>query len=129
MGAHQVNSLDNARPCYFLYFIRKRTLTDVLPPLLTFFKTLQVMVADRDKQSTLAATQSRRILRRLETGVWDLLHLLDLGPLETDPIIQLLVDQLGDKLKDSSGPAFILEPKRNIDANILWLKLKHRSTN
>ena len=76
--------------------------------------------------------------------MWDLLHLLDLGPLETDPIIQvffklgspflnlnpkLLVDQLGDKLKDSSGPAFILEPKRNIDANILWLKLKHRSTN
>ena len=76
--------------------------------------------------------------------MWDLLHLLDLGPLETDPIIQvffklgspflnsnpqLLVDQLGDKLKDSSGPAFILEPKRNIDANILWLKFKHRSTN
>merc|ERR1712107_490455 len=54
-------------------FIRKRTLIDVLPPLLTFFKTLQVMVADRDKQSTLAATQSRRILSRLETGVWDLL--------------------------------------------------------
>ena len=28
---------------------------------------------------------------RLETGVWDLLHLLDLGPLETDPIIQVHV--------------------------------------
>lgn len=110
-------------------FIRRRTLTDVLPPLLTFFKTLQVMVTDRDKQATLAATQSRRILNRLETGVWDLLHLLDLGPLDTDPIIQLLVDHLGGKLQDSSSPAFTLKPKRNIDANILWLKIEHRSTN
>jgi len=110
-------------------FIRRRTLTDVLPPLLTFFKTLQVMVTDRDKQATLAATQSRRILNRLETGVWDLLHLLDLGPLDTDPIIQLLVDHLGGKLQDASSPAFTLKPKRNIDANILWLKIEHRSTN
>ena len=76
--------------------------------------------------------------------MWDLLHLLDLGPLDTDPIIQvcwpsqyskstlplqLLVDHLGDKLQDSSSPAFTLKPKRNIDANILWLKIEHRSTN
>ena len=27
-------------------FIRKRTLTDVLPPLLTFFKTLQVALSE-----------------------------------------------------------------------------------
>ena len=47
------------------------------------------MVADRDRQATLAATQSRRILARLQAGVWDLLELLDLGPLETDPLIQV----------------------------------------
>ena len=105
-------------------FIRQRTVTDVLPPLLTFFKTLQVMVADRERQATLAATQSRRILARLQAGIWDLLELLDLGPLETDPLIQLVVEYLGDKLTASPGVA--LEPRRNLDRNILTLKLQHK---
>ena len=89
------------------------------------------MVADRDKHNTLAAVQSRRILARLSAGVWDLLQLLDLQPLETDPIIQLLLEHLGDKLgvdgEDSSSQSS-LEPKRNVDANILWLKLNHKSS-
>ena len=40
-------------------FVHRRTVTDVLPPLLSFFRTLEVMVKDRDKQHTMAANQSR----------------------------------------------------------------------
>jgi len=134
-------------------FIRKRTVTDVLPPLLGFFKTLQVMVGERALQATLAATQARRILGRLEEGVWALLHLLDLPPVETDAVIQLVVDHLGHRLEASSthsssppsssthssspsssstlsssnpSSSFQPKPKRSVDANILWLKLNHR---
>ena len=94
---------------------------------------IQLMVTDRSKQNTMAATQSRRILSRLSAGIWDLLELLNLQPLETDPIIQLLLDHLGDKLdvisEDGSSvtSSSSLEPKRNVDANILWLKLNHKS--
>jgi len=102
-------------------FVHKRTVTDVFPPLLKFFHTLQVMVGDRDRQTTLAATQSRRILSRLVSGLWTFLHLLDLGPLESDPLIGLLLDHLGDKL--GTGETEFLKPKRNLDANILWLKM------
>eukprot|EP00092_Neocalanus_flemingeri_P022609 GFUD01024522.1.p1 GENE.GFUD01024522.1~~GFUD01024522.1.p1 ORF type:complete len:985 (+),score=312.04 GFUD01024522.1:63-3017(+) len=112
-------------------FVHKRTVTDVFPPLLKFFQTLQLMVSDRDKHTTLAASQSRRILARLSAGVWDLLELLDLQPLETDPIIQLLLEHLGDKLDvagEENSSHCILEPKRNLDANILWLKLNHKSS-
>jgi len=114
-------------------FVHKRTVSDVFPPLLKFFQTLQLMVADRDKHNTLAATQSRRILTRLSGGVWDLLELLNLQPLETDPIIQLLLEHLGDKLdietEDCDGSSkTCLRPKRNLDSNILWLKLNHKSS-
>merc|ERR1711915_1028790 len=114
-----------------LPLVHKRTVTDVFPPLLKFFQTLQLMVKDRSKQNTMAATQSRRILSRLSAGIWDLLELLNLQPLETDPIIQLLLDHLGDKLDVISEEGLSvtssssLEPKRNVDANILWLKLNH----
>ena len=89
------------------------------------------MVADRDKHNTMAATQSRRILARLSAGVWDLLEMLDLQPLETDPIIELLLEHLGDKLDvagEETSSHGSLEPKRNLDANILWLKLNHKSS-
>ena len=78
------------------------------------------------KPLCLAATQSRRILARLQAGIWDLLELLDLGPLETDPLIQLVVEYLGDKLTASPGVALDLEPRRNLDRNILTLKLQHK---
>jgi len=112
-------------------FVHKRTVTDVFPPLLKFFQTLQLMVNDRDKHNTLAATQSRRILARLSAGVWELLELLNLQPLETDPIIQLLLEHLGDKLDvagEDRNSDNSLKPKRNLDANILWLKLNHKSS-
>ena len=122
----------------------------------------KVMVTDRDKQATLAATQSRRILNRFlrmhclqivfnkllcQVGDWCVGPIASVGPwpfghrphhsglLAAFPVfqcstlpLQLLVDHLGDKLQDSSSSSFTLKPKRNIDANILWLKIKHRST-
>ena len=87
------------------------------------------MVSDRDRQATRAAAQSRRILARLEAGVWDLLHLLDLGPLETDPIIQLLVEHMGGRLEHQvehqehqekhQPTAWPFRPRRNLDLNLL----------
>ncbi len=63
-------------------------------------------------------------------GIWDFLELLDLQPLEADPIIQLLVEHMGDKLTASSGKkgdiALCFKPRRSVDANILWLKLNCR---
>ena len=49
-------------------FIRRRTLDDVFPDLLTYIKKLQVMVADRGLQQTMAARQSRRLLREMTKG-------------------------------------------------------------
>ena len=88
------------------------------------------MVSERENHQSLAATQSRRILSRLSAGVWDLLVLLDLQPLETDPLINLLLEYLGDKLDvvsdDEDNFDQRLKPKRNVDSNILWLKLNHK---
>jgi len=129
-------------------FVHSRTVKEVFPPLLQFLTNLQTLVMDRDKRNTLAATQANRILARLCNGVWDLLELLDLSPLESDPIIQLVLDQLGTSLtvRDDSAGVFDvvrdqrdgrlrledisskepLKPKRNLDKNILWLKLNSR---
>ena len=130
-------------------FVHSRTVKEVFPPLLQFLTNLQVLVADRERRHTLTATQARRILGRLCHGVWDLLELLDLSPLESDPIIQLVLEHLGSNLtveEDSAGTFEVLRderdgrlkledvsrkeplrPKRNADRNILWLKLNHRS--
>ncbi len=63
-------------------------------------------------------------------GIWDFLELLDLQPLEADPVIKLLVEHMGDKLTTSSGKkgdiALCFKPRRSVDANILWLKLNCR---
>ena len=130
-------------------FVHSRTVSDVFPALLQFLTSLQVMVEDRDKQMTMVASQSRRILARLCSGIWSLLELLDLHPLETDPIIQLVLDHLGRSLTvtgedqgdmtitgaddnnktrlkvEDKGPGHNLVPLRNVDKNILWLKLNH----
>ena len=60
-------------------------------------EALQVLVADTERRHTLTVTQARRILGRLCHGVWDLLQLLELSPLESDPIIQLVLEE-GAKL-------------------------------
>ena len=51
------------------------------------------MFSDREKHNTLAATQSRRILSWscLIFSLWDFIPL-------SNPIIELLIDHLGDKL-------------------------------
>ena len=130
-------------------FVHSRTVKEVFPPLLQFLRSLQILLADPERRHTLAATQARRILGRLCHGVWDLLELLDLSPLESDPIIQLVLEHLGTNLtveEDSAGTFEVLRderdgrlrledvsrkeplrPKRNADRNILWLKLNHRS--
>ena len=129
-------------------FVHSRTVTDVFPGLMRFLTRLQEAVAGG--AATQVAAQSRRVLARLCCGVWDLLELLDLAPLETDPIIELLLDHLGTSLtvlggdtgplevvrgghsgarlqvKDTGG-GDTLEPRRNVDRNILWLKLQCRA--
>jgi len=108
-------------------FVHKRTVTDVLPPLLNFFRMLETMTKDRERQNTLAASQSRRILNKMVSGIWNLLDLLDLSPLETDPVIELLLVHLQDKIgRNEDDISTYLQPKRNLDANILYLKLNHR---
>ena len=86
----------------------------------------------------------RRILSKLVDGIWDFLDLLDLQPLEADPVIELLVQHMGNKLtttgttercegsgtelsaRESKEVNSFFKPKRNVDANILWLKLNCR---
>ena len=47
-----------------------------------YYEDLQILVNDTDRRNTLTASQARRILGRLCHGVWDLLELLDLQPLQ-----------------------------------------------
>jgi hypothetical protein len=63
-------------------FVHSRTVKDVFPPLLQFLTNLQILVNDTDRRNTLTTSQARRILGRLCHGVWDLLELLDLQPLQ-----------------------------------------------
>ena len=64
-------------------------------------------------------------------GMWDLMDLLDLDELESDAIIEQMLDfvhfsvtddSIG--LADHSVQEFV--PKRQSDHDILWLKLKAR---
>ena len=56
------------------------------------------MLDDKEQAHSLMASQSRRVLARLVTGVWSLCELLDLSPLETEPWIQLVLDTTGPQL-------------------------------
>ena len=71
-------------------FVHSRTVKEVFPRLLQFLTNLQSLVSDTDRRNSLSASQGRRTLARLCHGVWDLLELLDLDPLESDPIIQVV---------------------------------------
>jgi hypothetical protein len=64
------------------------------------------------------------------TGLWDLLALLDLSPLETDPLIHMIVQNLVDTTPgDPNQIRHKLRPKRSLDANILELKLNYLVSN
>ena len=45
------------------------------------------MVEDRSLQQTMAARQSRKMLRDMTRGLWDFMALLDLNEAEVDPIM------------------------------------------
>ena len=63
------------------------------------------MLDDKEQAHSLMASQSRRVLARLVTGVWSLCELLDLSPLETEPWIQLVLDTTGPELIVKGGEA------------------------
>ena len=92
---------------------------------------------DRGLQQTLAARQSRRLLREMTRGLWDFMALLDLSESEVDPIIEHMlnftrfVETHPDLIfRNSAGSSSVEEykayfkPKRQMDADILWLKLR-----
>jgi len=111
-------------------FVHKRVVTDVVPAIVKFFATLDILVKDRERSITLAARESHRILEKMITGLWDLLALLDLSPLETDPLIHMIVQNLVDTTPgDPNQIRHKLRPKRSLDANILELKLNYLVSN
>lgn len=90
------------------------------------------MVEDRGLQQTLAARQSRRLLREMTKGLWDFMALLDLSESEVDPIIdhmlhfvsfarenKSLIFRSGENAQDFEA---YFTPVRQMDADILWLK-------
>ena len=92
------------------------------------------MVCDRGLQQTMAARQSRRLLREMTKGLWDFMALLDLSESEVDPIIDhmlhfvrfaqdnhSLVFRPGDEKIASEFEAYFT-PVRQMDSDILWLK-------
>ena len=94
------------------------------------------MVEDRSLQQTMAARQSRRLLREMTHGLWDFMALLDLDEIEADPIVDHMINfvefatenrelvyRSGDDAQDSSGyKVAYFQPVRQMDSDILWLK-------
>ena len=92
------------------------------------------MVEDRGLQQTLAARQSRRLLREMTRGLWDFMALLDLSESEVDAIIEHMLNftRFAEEHPDlifrsCSGSALeeykaYFKPKRQMDADIFWLK-------
>ena len=91
------------------------------------------MVEDRSMHQTLAARQSRKMLRDMTRGLWDFMALLDLNEAEVDPIIDhmiqfvdfaqsnpKLVYRCGDGSNVNSETYY--KPARQMDSDILWLK-------
>lgn len=91
------------------------------------------MVEDRSMHQTLAARQSRKMLRDMTRGLWDFMALLDLNEAEVDPIIDhmiqfvdfaqsnpKLVYRCGDESNVNSETYY--KPVRQMDSDILWLK-------
>jgi len=120
-------------------FIRKRTIEDVFPALASYLRKLQVMVEDRSLQQTMAARQSRKMLRDMTSGLWDFMALLDLNEAEVDPIVDHMIQfvefaQSNPQLiynTSTSNPSMgtvqsnvdtYYEPVRKMDADILWIK-------
>ena len=102
----------------------------IIPPC-SFF---QQMIADRDKHATLIARQSRSLLRQMIRGLWDFMEQLDLDELETDEVIDEMIEfvrfmeqqqqqEEGDKAKIEE-----FQPSRVMDHDTLKMKLSYVST-
>ena len=101
------------------------------------------MVEDRGLQQTLAARQSRRLLREMTKGLWDFMALLDLSESEVDPIIDHMLqftkfakekpdlvfrsDAFRSDSTEKSSEKFeaYFQPARQMDSDILWLKTRN----
>ena len=89
-------------------------------------------------QQTLAARQSRRLLREITQGLWDFMSLLDLSESEVDPIIDHMLNfvRFAQENRDlvfrggENAQEFeaYFKPKRTMDADILWLKTFNSSS-
>ena len=128
---------------YAKEFIHRRTLTDVLPPILNYLKKLDLMVKDREMHQTLIARQSRLLQKEIIEGLWEFMALLELNELDVDPIISQMIDfvnSLNEKsityenlvfqetTKEHSNESTIqyFDPIRPMDSDILWLKLSKK---
>ena len=123
-------------------FIHKRTLTDVFPPIMNYLKKLTIMAKDREMHQTLIARQSRLLLRKMVDGLWEFMDLLELGELESDPIIDQMIDFVNSssELQVTYDNVAFKEPKhkdeiqryydplRAMDSDILWLKQYRNKT-
>ena len=112
--------------------MRNLVRTGVIPGI-----SFQTMVEDRGLQQTLAARQSRRLLREMTRGLWDFMALLDLSELEVDAIIEHMlnfsrfIEAHPDLIfRGHSGGCVeeykaYFKPQRLMDADILWLKSRY----
>ena len=129
---------------YAKEFIHRRTLTDVLPPILNYLKKLDLMVKDREMHQTLIARQSRLLQKEMIEGLWEFMALLELNELDVDPIISQMIDfvnSLNEKSIKYENVVFqettkvngnesntiqYFDPIRPMDSDILWLKLSKK---
>lgn len=129
---------------YAKEFIHRRTLTDVLPPILNYLKKLDLMVKDREMHQTLIARQSRLLQKEMIEGLWEFMALLELNELDVDPIISQMIDfvnslneksikyenvVLQETTKVNSNESHNIQyfdPIRPMDSDILWLKLSKK---
>ena len=129
---------------YAKEFIHRRTLTDVLPPILNYLKKLDLMVKDREMHQTLIARQSRLLQKEMIEGLWEFMALLELNELDVDPIISQMIDfvnSLNEKSikyenvvfqettkvnSNESNTIQYFDAIRPMDSDILWLKLSKK---
>lgn len=97
-------------------FIRKRTIQDVFPALLAYFRQLQICAKTQRKR------QVNNLLVRMTEGLWDFLAQLDLGEVETDLVMEEMIQYHMTGYKGNQRPLF--KPVRLSDRDTLWLKMK-----
>lgn len=110
-------------------FIRKRTVKDVFPAVMSYITRLQIITKDSRKEHTLAARQARKLLANIVHGLWNFMKLLDLNELEVDAILEQLIEfiEVSDKSLSEDGRHCYIMPSRRQDCDALWLKTKARS--